>query len=87
MTDVPHNVEHFTIFFVTGVAFNLGYNKARQLLLAIALVIFAGVIELAQLLSPGRHARLSDFVVDAFALCLGVGLASILTTWSQTHTS
>jgi VanZ family protein len=38
-------------------------------------VIFAGAIELAQLYTPGRHARLSDFVVDALAAGAGVAAA------------
>jgi len=42
------------------------------------LVIFAGAVELAQTGVPGRHARLSDFIVDALAACVGVAIASIL---------
>jgi len=32
----------------------------------VALLAFAAAIELAQLLVPGRHARLSDFLIDAW---------------------
>ena len=32
---------------------------------------FAGAIEVGQLSVSGRHARLSDFIVDAFAACIG----------------
>jgi VanZ family protein len=45
---------------------------------------FAGLIELAQLWAPDRHARLSDFVVDALAACAGVAIASTL---SKSYTS
>ena len=41
-------------------------------LLAILFVIFAGVIEAAQLFAPGRHARLSDFVVDTLGMYVGL---------------
>jgi VanZ family protein len=34
--------------------------------------------EVAQNWVPGRHARMSDFLVDAAALCLGVGLSYLL---------
>jgi VanZ family protein len=40
------------------------------------LVIFAGTVEIAQLFVPGRHARLSDFIVDALAI--SAGLISVL---------
>jgi len=43
----------------------------------LVLVIFAGVIEFAQLFVPGRHARLSDFIIDAFGACVGAALASV----------
>ena len=69
VTDVPHALEHFVIFAATGIAFGFGYG--RRYSIAIALVTFAGVIEIAQLFVSGRHARLSDFIVDAFAACIG----------------
>jgi len=69
VTDAPHALEHFVIFAATGLAFGIGYGPRYPI--AIALVIFAGAIEIAQLFVPGRHARLSDFLVDAFAACLG----------------
>ncbi len=69
VTVAPHALEHFVIFAATGLAFGIGYG--RRYSIAIALVIFAGAIEIAQLFVSGRHARLSDFIVDAFAACLG----------------
>jgi VanZ family protein len=74
-TDIPHNLEHFAIFFVTGIAFACGYGQ-KVLEVAIALIAFSGVIEIVQFYVPGRHARLSDFLVDAAALCIGVAVAS-----------
>ena len=77
LTDAPHALEHFVIFAATGLAFGMGYRPRYPI--AIALVVFAGAIEVAQLLVPGRHARLSDFIVDAFAACIGF-LASYVVT-------
>jgi VanZ family protein len=37
-----------------------------------------GVIEILQFWAPGRHARLSDFVVDALAACAGLAVAAAL---------
>ena len=42
------------------------------------LVIFAGAIGLVQLPVPARHARLSDFVIDALAACAGIGAAVVI---------
>jgi VanZ family protein len=73
-TDVPHDFEHFAIFVATGIAFGIGYGR-RPGLVTLWLVIFAGAIELAQFAIPDRHARLSDFIVDALAACVGLVIA------------
>ena len=75
-TGAPHDLEHFVIYLATGLAFGLGYDRKRGLL-AILLVIFSGSIEITQLFIPGRHARLSDFIVDALAMCCGVMTVSL----------
>ncbi len=78
-TGAPRNLEHMAIFTATGVAFGLGYSR-RPSLVAVALVFFAGAIELAQTFVPGRHARLSDFIVDAVAMDAAAAAASIAAT-------
>jgi VanZ family protein len=75
-TDIPHSLEHFAAFFVTGAAFGFAYRR-RAVAVAFALVLYSGLIETIQLFVPDRHARLGDFIVDALALSIGVALASI----------
>jgi VanZ family protein len=60
-------------------AFGFGYWR-KPAVVSVALVLYAGVIEMAQMFVPGRHARLSDFLVDALALWAGVMMASIIAT-------
>jgi VanZ family protein len=78
----PHHFEHFAIFWAAGAAFGLGYNSNRYLL-AVALVLFAGSIEFAQIFAPARHARLSDFLVDALAVCIGVAVSAVATDFAD----
>jgi hypothetical protein len=75
-TGAPHDFEHFAIFCATGITFGVGYGGSRRLM-SIALVVFAGAVEFGQLFVPDRHARLSDFVVDAVAACIGVLFAAV----------
>src|SRR5262249_8266136 len=77
VTGAGHNFEHLLIFVATGAAFGLGYPR-RFLLLPVALLAFTGAIEVAQMMIPGRHARLSDFLTDAAASCVGIGLSFVL---------
>ncbi len=73
VTDAPHDLEHLIIFLLTGVAFGVGYPY-RHDLLAFALIAYAGAIEIAQIWVPGRHSRLSDFIVDGMSAFIGVGI-------------
>ena len=74
VTDLPHNLEHALIFLAIGASFEIGYPH-MIFVNAIGLTAFAGAVELAQLWSPGRHARVSDFIVDVLAALIGVGIA------------
>jgi VanZ family protein len=69
---MPHFVEHFGIFLATGIAFALGYCTTYWLQF-VPLIAFTAAIEFAQLWIPGRHARLSDFIVNALGVSLGLG--------------
>jgi VanZ family protein len=73
----PHDLEHFLIYAATGFAFGLGYRR-RHDFLAMLLVFFSAAVEIAQLFVPGRHARISDFIVDAFATCVGLAMSSLI---------
>jgi VanZ family protein len=76
-TDLPHDLEHFAIFIAAGMAFGVGYSR-KPGLVSVWLVTFAGAIELAQILAPGRHARLSDFIVDALSACVGLAISTFV---------
>jgi VanZ family protein len=75
-TGVPHDLEHFLIYAATGLAFGMGYERKR-IPVALLLLIFTAAVEIAQLFVPGRHARVSDFIVDAVAMCAGLVVASL----------
>jgi VanZ family protein len=76
VTSLPHLVEHISIFLVTGLAFGVGYPQ-RRLFQFVTLLAFTAAIELAQLLVPGRHARLSDFLIDALGMTVGLSIGFI----------
>lgn len=75
-TDLPHHLEHFLIFFITGIAFRLGYRSNLGLLGAF-LFLFAGLVEIAQLFQSSRHARISDFLIDTLAVWIGLITVSL----------
>jgi VanZ family protein len=89
VTAAPHGFEHFLIYWAAGLAFGLGYERKHGLL-AILLFIFCGSVEVVQLFVPGRHARLSDFIVDAGAMwtgLIGVSLFRCVRDISYSHSS
>jgi hypothetical protein len=83
-TFMPHEIEHASIFLLDGIAFGITYCGYERLL-SIGAVIFCASVELAQLTIPGRHARLSDFFVDAIAICVGIAAGSTLIRMRRRH--
>jgi VanZ family protein len=77
VTDVSHGLEHLAIFLVCGLAFGAGYPD-RALRLIVGLIGFSAVVEIVQIWVPGRHARLSDFFVDAAAVSIGAGFGCLI---------
>ena len=67
--------EHALAFALIGLAFGLAYPQ-RRLQTPIIAVAMIGLIEVLQFWAPGRHARWSDFVVDALASCAGLAVAA-----------
>jgi len=65
--DLGQNGEHALAFVLVGLAY-----RSNRLITALAAVVMIGAIEVLQFWAPGRHARLSDFVVDALAACAGL---------------
>jgi hypothetical protein len=73
----PHLLEHFSAFLLVGVAFGIGYSGQR-LALALAALPVTAILELLQLLAPGRHARVIDFVANAAGACAGVAASFLI---------
>jgi VanZ family protein len=76
-SELSQNGEHALAFVLLGFAFGLAYTRNRWLtgIIAVAMI---GLIEILQFWAPGRHARLSDFIVDALAACIGLAAAAVL---------
>jgi len=70
-TSVPRKLEHLLIFGIAGLALSLAY-RAAPLYQIIGMTVFAGALEVAQYWIPGRHARMSDFVINAIGAIIGV---------------
>ena len=76
-SNLGQNGEHALAFVLLGLAFGLAHTRNRSLT-ATFVIAFTGLIEILQLWAPGRHARISDFVVDALAASLGLLVAAAL---------
>ena len=74
--------EHALAFVLIGLAFGFAYPHHR-LRAAVIAVVMTAVLEILQLWTPGRHARLRDFAVDAVAACIGFAITAFL-AWATT---
>ena len=77
MTDDPQ-VERFLAYALIGGLFGLGHPK-RRAMLVVALPCVALLLELGQLLVPGRDFGGRDIVAKSLGAVTGVGIAAILT--------
>jgi hypothetical protein len=62
------------VFLVLGFIFGLAYSERPMLVLLVAIAAFA-MVEFAKQWVPGRHARASDFIVNATAAVVGIFVA------------
>ena len=76
-SDLGQNGEHAFAFILVGLAFGLAYSRIRWITAALSFVMI-GLLEMLQHWMPGRHARLSDFIVDVLAACAGLAIAAAL---------
>jgi VanZ family protein len=77
-TGMDGHIEHFTAYFGTMLVIAMAYGAAvglrRPTLLLIA---YAGILELGQNFSPGRHAAVADFASSSLGAIVG-SLAGLL---------
>ena len=72
-------LEHVAAYFAAALLLALGFWNARNiLLLSLALPIYAGVLEVAQLFIPGRNSDLIDFLASTFGAYAGLISAWLL---------
>ena len=66
-------LEHFLAYSAAALLLALGFwNRRNVLLLCLALPIYAGVLEIAQLFVPGRDAQFIDFLASWGGACAGI---------------
>ncbi len=80
----PHILEHAGIFVALGIVFALAHSCRRRV--AAGLVVFCAVVEWAQVWAPGRHARLSDLLVDTAASLVGVAWVTLVDQPARRYT-
>jgi VanZ family protein len=73
---ITHAGEHALAFVLIGLAFGLAYPQDKRLVAGTS-VVMIGLLEVLQLLAPGRHARLNDFLVDALTALIGMAIVAI----------
>jgi hypothetical protein len=82
-TTMPHDLEHLAAFGLSGFLFSIGY-RSRGLLVLLAGVGFAAVLEALQIWAPGRHAMWIDLAMNASGFCIGLGVP-LLVSRSVSH--
>jgi hypothetical protein len=73
----PQSIEHALAFAAAGALFAFAY-ELRLAGVIVAAIAYPLLIEVVQIVIPGRHARISDFLVDASGAVLGSAIGYTL---------
>ena len=66
------HAEHFVAYLGTSILTGLAFQKSPRLTVqCVLLIMYAAVLEVGQLYSPGRHASLQDFAFSAGGVVIG----------------
>ena len=83
VTAIGHGLEHVGIFLLLGLAFGFGYPRRLWAVLW-GLVVYCLTVEAIQIAVPGRHARLSDLLINAASALMGVAIAvALVRVWGR----
>lgn len=77
-TGAPSVLEHFLAYALAGGLFGFAYLHRQLVIVAGVLIIGAFVLELAQIVVPGRTARLLDALVSGSGAVAGVAAGTYL---------
>lgn len=84
-TGLPHQVERGLMYLFLGALIALAL-RPRWIVAALTIIAIAALLELLQLIIPGRDGRLLDFFSKATGGCGGVALAMVsehIFTWRR----
>jgi VanZ family protein len=76
-TSLGGHIEHAIAYAGTALMIGLGYPTWGWKRMAIALVIYAGVLELLQNFSPGRHPAVLDWLSSSTGVLIGIAFTRV----------
>jgi VanZ family protein len=75
-TRMGGHIEHAVAYAGTAVLLRLGYPAwGKQI--AVGLVLYAGLLELLQNFSPGRHSEVSDWLASSTGALMGIAVIHV----------
>jgi VanZ family protein len=71
-TSLGGHAEHFIAYLGTSILMGLTFQKSPRLAVQCSLlIIYAAILEVGQLYSPGRHASLQDLAFSSAGIVIG----------------
>jgi VanZ family protein len=77
-TGLPGSLEHMAAYAIVGALLTVCYHKRSQpFIVAVALSLYAAILEIAQIWVPGRDPKFIDFAASSAGALIGLALAWI----------
>jgi VanZ family protein len=72
-------LEHLGAYFLVGIVLVISFSERNRCLLAgLLLTVLAGMLELAQLIIPGRVSNVSDWAISSVGAWAGIGVVLVM---------
>ena len=83
-TPLPGAVEHFLAYAITGAVVVFALPEVRVTVIVLCLAILAGLMEILQLMVPGRESDIRDFIASSAGAAAGaLAMISAIRTASR----
>jgi VanZ family protein len=79
-TGASGHSEHFSAYLITATLLAFAYPH-HTATIALGLPLLSGLLEIAQIFIPGRHAGFDDFVASSLGAGAGLVWSSLLLCW------
>ncbi len=76
-TGFDARLEHVGAYLIATIAVSFAYPRLSLVRLAVVMITYAAILELGQLIVPGRHAAVLDWLASSSGVIIGMAIMKL----------